>query len=646
MSKITLYYAAALLAVGLAAGEARAQFWTYVPYGTGGAFIQHIGTATWTGDGTIIGDSNDGNSQPPIVADTANFTWNINGLPLGTPAPVQAEEPFNNGNGTTYADVWNKHYDTTALSDPNYINGGWAPGATSLTIQPGHTGNLQVIDLAFNNPGVLQVQCPSDGMVVGNLTFNGTGTMVVNSNNAWPMGWGPGWGNLYLAGGITVNNAENVTVAGVSDWLLTAGRMPGVTPTYTIPPRTYTVANASSVLNIGNPGNLEQNYIGPATFVGPGTVNTYSNYGASSGDDVTNAGLSAVTADSMTFTTDANGKSTTVNVYNTYAYYASAVTGTGGNLNFYGGGARLQNFSATGLQMTLNNSAALRFTTSGDAFYVPTGDTPSVNGLNLLINGQNAGIVMGDQTYTADGGAQVNVAGTDQTYTNSAISGDGMVTITGGYKFILKGSSLSPIATHATPATDGQFLINGNLQFAKSATGADSVLTTVVTATGGAVGSYSQLSVTGAVSSASSTKNALADADLVVDISQGLHLTSETLTILANSGLVGSSFDKVTIVGGPGQVSYTSNGVVLTFHIPGDINGDGLVDVADYNVWAANVGKTGATWAQGDLNGDGLVDVADYNIWAANVGKTAATPEPLTLSLLALGGLAMLRRRK
>ena len=59
--------------------------------------------------------------------------------------------------------------------------------------------------------------------------------------------------------------------------------------------------------------------------------------------------------------------------------------------------------------------------------------------------------------------------------------------------------------------------------------------------------------------------------------------------------------------------------------IPGNITAlkDGLVDVADYNIWAANVGKTNALWTQGDLNGDGLVDVADYNIWAANVGKTA-----------------------
>jgi hypothetical protein len=85
----------------------------------------------------------------------------------------------------------------------------------------------------------------------------------------------------------------------------------------------------------------------------------------------------------------------------------------------------------------------------------------------------------------------------------------------------------------------------------------------------------------------------------------------------------------------------------FTTPIAGDINADGLVDVADYNIWAANVGKTGATWSQGDLNGDGLVDVADYNIWAANVGKTAATPEPISMIILAVGGgLVALKRRK
>jgi hypothetical protein len=79
--------------------------------------------------------------------------------------------------------------------------------------------------------------------------------------------------------------------------------------------------------------------------------------------------------------------------------------------------------------------------------------------------------------------------------------------------------------------------------------------------------------------------------------------------------------------------------------IPGDANCDGLVDVADYDIWAANVGATNATWSHGDFNGDGLVDVADYDIWAANVGQTSGAPEPTTIALLALGALALARRK-
>jgi hypothetical protein len=55
--------------------------------------------------------------------------------------------------------------------------------------------------------------------------------------------------------------------------------------------------------------------------------------------------------------------------------------------------------------------------------------------------------------------------------------------------------------------------------------------------------------------------------------------------------------------------------------IPGDANVDGLVDVGDLGILAANYGTTsGALWSQGDFNGDGLVDVGDLGILAANYG--------------------------
>jgi hypothetical protein len=53
----------------------------------------------------------------------------------------------------------------------------------------------------------------------------------------------------------------------------------------------------------------------------------------------------------------------------------------------------------------------------------------------------------------------------------------------------------------------------------------------------------------------------------------------------------------------------------------GDANGDGMVDVGDLGILAANYGGSGKTWTQGDFNGDTLVDVGDLGILAAHYGE-------------------------
>ncbi|MCA9184126.1 MAG: LamG-like jellyroll fold domain-containing protein [Pirellulaceae bacterium] len=87
--------------------------------------------------------------------------------------------------------------------------------------------------------------------------------------------------------------------------------------------------------------------------------------------------------------------------------------------------------------------------------------------------------------------------------------------------------------------------------------------------------------------------------------------------------------------------------------LPGDYNGNGSVDAADYTVWKDNFGSTSDLAADG--NGNGVIDAADYTVWKDNFGSTAAvaqatvTPEPGTmlcvLQVLLLGAGAVRRRR-
>ena len=83
-------------------------------------------------------------------------------------------------------------------------------------------------------------------------------------------------------------------------------------------------------------------------------------------------------------------------------------------------------------------------------------------------------------------------------------------------------------------------------------------------------------------------------------------------------------------VGGSNNADVTDGGAFL----PGDANLDGVVDVADFNVWNGNKFTSTAQWCSGDFNGDGAADVADFNIWNGSKftssSGTAVVPEPTT----------------
>lgn len=110
-------------------------------------------------------------------------------------------------------------------------------------------------------------------------------------------------------------------------------------------------------------------------------------------------------------------------------------------------------------------------------------------------------------------------------------------------------------------------------------------------------------------------------ADTIVD-SLGKRLDGEWLNP-PNLGGIGSNFPS-----GNGTA-----GGIFSFQfrlLPGDANGDHLVNGADYTSWADHFQQSNPppSFGQGDFNGDGLVNGADYTLWADNF-MPAASAVPL-----------------
>jgi hypothetical protein len=109
----------------------------------------------------------------------------------------------------------------------------------------------------------------------------------------------------------------------------------------------------------------------------------------------------------------------------------------------------------------------------------------------------------------------------------------------------------------------------------------------------------------------------------------------------------------------------------------GDLNLDGNVSISDFIDLASNFGSIGtATWQEGDLNYDHNVSISDFIDLASNFGSSysgttvaspadfqavasfassigvdpavvgSAVPEPGTLSLLAVGAMGLMGRRR
>ena len=136
-------------------------------------------------------------------------------------------------------------------------------------------------------------------------------------------------------------------------------------------------------------------------------------------------------------------------------------------------------------------------------------------------------------------------------------------------------------------------------------------------------------------------------------LSEGWVGTGTTLT--ASNGRTWDVLEKQVYAGELYNIrvnKYSTPLLIMPTLFYGDANGDGIVSGDDYASVQFHFGNVYLQpGGPGDASVDGMVSADDYAIVQAHFGNTSGlggkttVPEPATLALLVLGGVAMLRRR-
>jgi len=240
-----------------------------------------------------------------------------------------------------------------------------------------------------------------------------------------------------------------------------------------------------------------------------------------------------------------------------------------------------------------------------------TGVSSAGNGttsaLGQVVGGKDGAFGTGDVTVSGQNWLTIGAAGTTDTISDTAT-----LTIAG---------DPSAFLSEAVPPLDGDFLLDMQANETVGAFIINITVDDVLTPVTMDAGTYGK--------SGSGAANTGANAQLGFDLDL----------------LFSDSFDN----GGLGVLTVGSAGPTL----PGDANDNGFVDDDDLAIllsnWESDPG-TITTWALGDFTADTDVDDDDLAVllgnWTGPAPGGAAVPEPATLALLGLGGVATLRRRR
>ncbi|MBB6431360.1 hypothetical protein [Algisphaera agarilytica] len=129
------------------------------------------------------------------------------------------------------------------------------------------------------------------------------------------------------------------------------------------------------------------------------------------------------------------------------------------------------------------------------------------------------------------------------------------------------------------------------------------------------------------------------------DLTGGIDLSDRDDSESATLALLGRS----NVTGGTNRAFFTME-IDWPAILLGDYNQNGVVDAADYTVWADSFGSMVDLDADG--NGNGVVDAADYTVWQDNFGNTLngqsntiVIPEP-AMGVVLTWGIALLSFRR
>jgi hypothetical protein len=309
--------------------------------------------------------------------------------------------------------------------------------------------------------------------------------------------------------------------------------------------------------------------------------------------------------------------------------------------------------------------------------------TASFPALNALTTNQGTFTVSGGKTFTTAGAltndSTINVSGTSSALTVAGGLANSGTPGAAGTTSIGSGSSLS-----AKYIRQNSLTVTGNASIAAQASG-------------GGTSVFSSLSL-GGTPSTPSGKLDIADTKMIVNDATANHATTAAnINTLVNSAAHyvpataknlwdGNGITSSLLTGGAdtlhsigvadnatlgvfakttfGGQNVSSASILVAYTLNGDTNLDGKVDFSDFLNFQNGFGRS-APWQLGDFNHDGLVNFSDFLLFQNGFGRSmpgagstfitteqraevaafaASVPEPASIGLVMVGGLALLMR--